>query len=86
MKRFLDKETVLGVGSWFWSGYQICTATHALLHFKHGSAVPHPTRPHAPAPHPFLATIDWSVHHSPRKMEGVRWSHILIPLVQDITG
>jgi hypothetical protein len=39
-----------------------------------------------PAPFPFLMTNDWSVHHSPQKKEVVHGSHILIPLVQDVTG
>jgi hypothetical protein len=59
---------------------------HALLHFKHGSVVPRQTRPYAPATFPFLMTIDWSVNHSLQKIEGVHGSHILIPLVQYVTG
>jgi hypothetical protein len=39
-----------------------------------------------PAPFSFLTTNDWSVHHSPQNKEGVHGSHILIPLVQYVTG
>jgi hypothetical protein len=80
-----------GIGSWCWSGYQIYTATHALLHLKLRSVVLRQARPRLklkypepPAPFPFHTSNDWSVNHYPQKKEGVHGSHLLIPVVQDV--